>query len=516
MGPELVTAAGVVRGARRETVDGEVEAFLGVPYAAAERFRAAEAVPPWTGIREARAYAPPAPQAADERVVGDERQCLAVNVWRPVGAAGLPVMVWIHGGGYIGGAPSDALSDGDRLAARHGVVVVAVGYRLGALGFLSLEHLLGEDFRDSANLAPLDLVAALRWVRDHADALGGDRDRVTVFGQSAGAAATATLLGMPIAEGLFRRAIVQSGTAERAQPPEFGIERTAELLGLLDLSERQASRLLELPAEAIIEAQTRLIERRSRGRLATVFAFQPTVDGRLLPALPYRSVAAGTNAAADLIVGTNEHEAAGLGVPLTLGDAEVASLPEPLPALIAGDVPGRPDLADRYRAAFERLVPGASAAEVIGGYLTDRTYRQPSNRLLAARQAAVGRTYAYLFTWEPRRPGPRRGAVHSAELPFLFRHQDHPVLVDDLGMRPPAELAETVSTAWASFAATGRPELPDGTDWPRYQLPDRSTMIIDDRLQFVDDPRGELRTLLEPAGQDHPGGPGHDLQVDHR
>ncbi|MFC7622189.1 carboxylesterase/lipase family protein [Microlunatus sp. GCM10028923] len=502
MGLEVATSAGVVRGVRRETGHGEVEEFLGLPYAVAERFRVAGPVPPWTGVREARAYAPPAPQVGDDGFTGSERDCLAVNVWRPPGATGLPIMVWIHGGGFIGGAPSDALSDGDRLAARHGVIVVAVGYRLGALGFLTLEHLLGEEFRDAANLAPLDLVAALRWVRDHAEALGGDPDRVTVFGQSAGGAATATLLGMPITEGLFRRAIVQSGTAERAQPPEFGIERTAELLGLLDLSERQAARLLELPAEALLEAQTRLIERRSRGRLATVFAFQPTVDGRVLPELPYRSVAAGTNAGVDLVVGTNEHEAAGLGVPLALTDREVAGLAEQLPELITGDFPDRPGLADRYRAAFGDLVPGASEAELIGGYLTDRTYRQPSNRLLAARQAASGRTYAYLFTWEPRRPGPRRGAVHSAELPFLFRHQDHPRLTDELGQRLPAGLADSVSTAWATFAETGRPLLPDGTDWPQYEVPDRSTMIIDERLRVAGDPRGELRALLADATQE--------------
>ncbi|GAB3749632.1 carboxylesterase family protein [Microlunatus parietis] len=289
MGLEVVTSAGIVSGVRRDTADGEIEEFLGVPYAVAERFRLGVDVPPWTGIREARAGAPAAPQVGDDGVVGSE-DCLALNVWRPVGAAGLPIMVWIHGGGYVGGSATDPITAGDRLAARHGVIVISVGYRLGALGFLSLEHLLGQEFRDSPNLALLDLITGLRWIRDHALELGGDPDRVTVFGQSAGGAAVSTLLGMPATEGLFRRAIVQSGTAERAQPPSFGLERTAELLDLLGLPEAEAERLLELPVETIVRAQTRLIERRSEGRLAPVFAFQPTIDGRLLTTLPYRSV----------------------------------------------------------------------------------------------------------------------------------------------------------------------------------------------------------------------------------
>lgn len=496
MEPQLVTASGSVRGVQRETGDGAVEEFLGVPFAVAERFRAAGAVPPWNGLREAREYAPVAPQDGDDGVVGSERDCLALNVWRPVGAAGLPIMVWIHGGGFVAGAAADPITAGDRLAARHGVIVISVGYRLGALGFLSVEHLLGQEFRDSPNLAMLDLITALGWVRDHAPALGGDPGRVTVFGQSAGGAATSTLLGMPATEGWFQRAIVQSGTAERARPPEFGIERTVDLLDLLDLPESRADQLLELPVEAIVRAQARLIERRSEGRLATVFAFQPTIDGRLLPALPYRSVAAGTNAGVDLIVGTNEHEAAGLGVLLAWPDAEVVELPERLEDLIADDFPGRTGLTADYRAAFERTVPGAAEAELVGGYLTDRVYRQPSNRLLEARRSATGATFGYLYRWEPRGHGPRVGAVHSGELPYVFRHQDHPDLAVSHGPKPPAALAEGMSAAWASFAATGRPALPDGPGWPHYRLPDRATMIIDDELRVAADPRGELRTLL--------------------
>ncbi len=494
--PVITLAGGRARGRRRETPDGPVEEFLGLPFGAGRRFRPAEPATPWTGIREAVDYGPVAPQLADDAVVGSERDCLQLNVWRPVGGTGLPIMIWIHGGGYYSGSTADPVTVGDRLAARHGVIVISVGYRLGALGFLSLDHLLGDDFRDSANLALLDLITALRWVRDHAEVLGGDPDRITLFGQSAGGAATATLLGMPATEGLFRRAIVQSGTAERAQPPEFGIERTAELLALLRIPEDRADRLLALPVESIIAAQMAVIERRSRGRLATVFAFQPTIDGRWLPDLPYRSVAAGTNAAVQLIVGTNVHESAGLGVPLALTDAEVAELPEGLAGLIADDYPGRPELVDRYRAAFRETVPAGSAAELVGAYLTDRTYRQPSHRLLEARAAAArAATYSYLFTWE--RPGePRQGATHALELPFVFRHHDHPEVADDLGPEPPACLAEALSSAWASFAATGTPVLADGPDWPEFRTPYRPTLLAGRWLAVAHDPRGALRTLL--------------------
>ncbi|WP_152363834.1 carboxylesterase/lipase family protein [Microlunatus speluncae] len=493
--PLIATSGGIVRGVRRVSPDGPVQEFLGVPYARAERFRPATAVPPWAGIRDTIEYAPAAPQLVDDVVAGSESDCLALNVWRPEGAEGRPIMLWIHGGGFYSGSTAAPVTAGDRLAARHGVIVISVGYRLGALGFLSLDHLLGSGFGDSANLALLDLITALRWVRDHAAALGGDADRITLFGQSAGAAATATLLGMPATEGLFRRAIVQSGTAERAQPPEFGVERTAELLSLLGIPEDRAERLLELPVESIIEAQSALIERRSRGRIATVFAFQPTIDGRWLPELPYRSVAAGTNADVELIVGTNVHESAGLGAPLALTDREVAALPETLESLIAEDFPGRDDLAEQYRAAFRRIVPDGSAAELLGAYLTDRTYRQPSNRLLEARAgAARAATYAYLFTWE-RSGEPRQGATHALELPFVFRQLDLAESADDLGLDPPGCLADALASAWTSFAATGVP-AGAGPGWPEFRMPHRPTLLAGRWLAVAHDPRRELRELL--------------------
>ena len=289
---------------------------------------------------------------------------------------------------------------------------------------------------------------------------------------------------------------MQSGTAERARPPEFGRERTADLLDLLGIPESGAERLLDLPVELIIEAQSALIERRSRGRIATVFAFQPTIDGRWLPDLPYRSVAAGTNADVELIVGTNTHESSGLGAPLALTDGEVAALPESLDSLIAEDFPDRTGLADDYRRAFRDIAPDGTAAELLGSYLTDRTYRQPSNRLLDARAvAARAATYAYLFTWE-RPSEPRQGATHALELPFVFRHHDHPELADDLGPNPPSCLADALASAWTSFAETGVPVVSDGVDWPEFRAAHRPTLLAGRWLAIAHDPRGELRTLL--------------------
>jgi para-nitrobenzyl esterase len=170
-------------------------------------------------------------------------------------------MVWIHGGAYLMGANSDAMYDGARLAAAAGVVLVSINYRLGALGFLHLADLLGPGYADSSNLALLDQLEALRWIRRNIGAFGGDPHNVTIFGESAGAAAIGTLLGMPASEGLFRRAIMQSGTAERCRRPEDSARISATFLELCGLDASSANQLLTLPVERLLEAQAALEQR---------------------------------------------------------------------------------------------------------------------------------------------------------------------------------------------------------------------------------------------------------------
>ncbi|QHC64562.1 carboxylesterase family protein [Rathayibacter festucae] len=488
---EVVTPGGTVRGRVIETPDGAVHAFLGVPsLRVAERFRPGVTVEPWAGVRPAVSRGPIAPQPFADAPVS-ERDSLHLNIWTPDPAArDLPVVVWVHGGLHIVGSNSEPLSDGARLAAAGRMVVVSVGHRLGALGFLTLEHLLGVEYADSANLALLDVIAALRWVRSGIAAFGGDASRVTLAGQSAGAVLVSTLLAAPAASGLFQRAVLQSGNPERIGSRAFGEGVTAELLALLGLAD-DPSRLLTLPWEDVVAAQQRLIERRSAGHPNPTPAFRPSLDGRVLPAAPVDAVAAGASSTVDLIVGTNVNEGSGFVDP---------GGPDPSPELLERELTlllphwpaSRGHRTEAFAAALQAdLGREVSGAELLEACLAETIYRQPSQRLLDARAGATGSTRAYLFTWEqPASAGARR-AGHSLELPFLFRTLDDSDLArTEVGDAAPTSLRDTLTRHWSAFAATGAP----GPDWPEYGAA-RTTLLLAESPRVTHAPRDAVRRL---------------------
>ena len=301
------TPLGPVAGRGTRTPDGPVAQFLGMPYAEAPgssgRFRVAAPARGHRGVFDATSPAPAAPQDPD--IFGEmlgmppqpwaEAASLSANVWAPVGAAGLPVMVWVHGGAYVGGSNSLPRTDGARLAAAGNVVVVALSYRLGVFGFLPAFAELGEGFEDAANLGILDLIAGLEWVRENVGAFGGDPSLVTVFGESAGAAAVGTMLGMPRARGLFRRAIMQSGTAERARTPDRAADVSGRFLHAAGLTPATSRDLLDWPAERVLDAQRAFTEVVAADSVGIPLPFQPAIDGRSIPRLPLDAIRDGVS-----------------------------------------------------------------------------------------------------------------------------------------------------------------------------------------------------------------------------
>lgn len=441
------TAQGTVRGA----VERGVAVFRGIPYAAApvgaRRFRGPEPWEPWEGVREALAFGPTAPKRPyappldrllpDPEVPGDE--WLNLNVWTPsTDAAGLPVLVWIHGGSLLHGSSAVPVYDGWAFA-RDGVVLVSVNYRLGIEGFGL--------FPDApANRGLLDQLAALEWVRENIAAFGGDPDRVTVAGESAGAVSVAALLATDRAAGLFRRAVLQSG-APAALAPEAARGTTALIAKRLGVPATAAA-LAAVEPEALLAAQTGVTS--GGNPLTGRNSFQLVVDGELLDRDPAEALRTGAASGVDLLMGTNTEEYRLWFVPSGLTE-RIGRLKLRL-ALLKFGVPNA--TARTYRANRPDATPG----ELLGALATDLLLRAPLNRLADARVGAEGATYVYEFGWPT--PVQRLGACHALELGFVFDTLAHPDTRALTGPDAPQELADAMHRAWVDFATTGDPGWP--------------------------------------------------------
>jgi len=419
--------------------------------------------------------------------------CLNLNVWTPdPGAGGLPVMVWIQGGMFEFGG--QAAYNGTHFA-RDGVVCVVINWRVGADGFLYLGD-------GDANCGLLDQVAALQWVAENIAAFGGDPGNVTVFGESAGAMSIGVLLSMPRAEGLFGRAIAQSGAAHHVLPAQTASRIGGYLAGKLGVPpDRDA--IAAVPVQRLLAAQAELKaellahpdpDRWGAEVVAGVMLWQPVIDGEVIPAAPIERIAAGASAQVDLIADTNTDdwrlprvisgEIEQITGQMLTGPAGVYGYR----SLAAYGLAAGPALA-AYRDAY----PGASPGDLLAAVQTDWWMRIPAIRLADAHAGAPSGTYMYEFAWPSPALGGRLGAVHGLEVPFVFDtvSKDAPLIGPLLGDDPPQELAGTMHAAWVSFAANGNP------GWPRYDLSRRATMRFNTTSQVIDDPRTWERALWE-------------------
>ena len=435
MGPVVRTATGLVRG-----VDGladGVTAFRGIPFAAPPvgilRLRPPQPPAPWTGERDAGASGAVAPQRQGplERTFGGfgrmDEDCLTVNVWTPAlagrrgePASGRPVIVWVHGGAFTTGTGNIAWYDGSRLAARGDIVVVTFNYRLGALGFLHLGDLGGEAWAGSGNVGLLDQIAALRWVRENVGAFGGDPERVTVFGESAGAMSIATLLAMPAADGLFRQAILQSGAGTFVQDRDTATALAADVLGELGVGKDDLGRLAQVPAEAVLDAQAAAGGRRG----AVGLAFVPVVDGDTLPLPPEVALAAGAGARVPVVVGTTRDEMRLFSA--VAPDAFSAGDDDEVRRKVAA-IPGvGPGSAAAIVAAYRRRWPDLSPTDLHVAVHTDHAFRRPAQRLASLQAAAGAPSWMYWFTWASPIFGGFLGSYHGLDIPFAFDNLAQP------------------------------------------------------------------------------------------
>jgi para-nitrobenzyl esterase len=483
------TEAGKVRGKHR----AGVHVFRGIPFAAPpvgeRRFRPPGPVEPWDGERDATHAGPWAPQLPSplETMLGapppkwDEAGCLTLNVTTPgLDDAKRPVMFWIHGGAFVNGAGSTPIYDGTRFATHGDVVVVTVNYRLGAFGFLHLEEIFGADFAGSGNVGILDQVAALGWVRDNIEAFGGDPRAVTIFGESAGGMSVGTLLGLPAAEGLYARAIVQSGSSSYTTRADVATGVARDILARAGVS--TADELRAVPADALLRAQGKALAGNARMDLP----FMPVVDGTVLTDVPLHTIASGATGAVPTMVGTTLDEMTlFLALDLKIGEVDSAALNRQMSKVFG-------DRSEEVAAIYTGNRPGQSPGDVLTALSTDRAFRIPAIRLAEA-QVANGRpAFMYLFTWPSPVMEGKLKSCHALELPFMWDALDKPGLSMLTGGGPERQaIADAMHAAWISFARTGDP------GWPRYDLERRATQRFDTTLEVIEDPMADERRLWD-------------------
>jgi para-nitrobenzyl esterase len=494
--PTLVRAV-ISQGTLEGESLGNVRAFRDIPYAAPPvgnlRFQPPQPPKSWTGVRSALDMGPSCPQLIDDDPTENNDQvmaedCLSLNVWTPQTDAGKrPVMVWIHGGAFVVGSARNTYYDGVNLSARGDVVVVSLNYRLGAWGFLSLEK-FGGQYAGSANIGLQDQVAALQWVQKNIGKFGGDPANVTIFGESAGASSVGALLSMPVAKGLFARAILESGVPSKR--PVEARERSA-LLAAEFLKTAGASTPAGLATKSmpeLLEAERKLFDGHSE--LGT---FVPWVDGTVLKEQPFAVVAEGRGNRVPILIGTTAEEMRYFSTAEDLGLER-----KPKDLLMKQLQAAAGPRAQAVFNTYQRLYP--NWGDMVVQISSDAIMRLPSI-LLAEKASAFQPVYMYLFTYRSNSTYKNFGSAHAMEVPFVFGLVDRPEVIVFTGRDPRRyELADAVMDYWIAFARTGDPTVKSGPPWETYDPVDRMTMELGPTIRAVKDPLSQQRTVWGDAG----------------
>lgn len=503
----VTTTGGVVEGFTRNGVNR----WRSIPYARPPvgrlRFRAPEPAEPWTGVRSGHGYGACAPQQRRYTMTGVgkyqpmSQDCLTLNVVTPrwhseVPDTGkLPVMFFIHGGGYILGSSATPLYDGAALA-RRGCVYISVNYRLGALGCVDFSSLSTPEHPIDDNLFLRDIVQALRWVRDNVAEFGGDPDNVTIFGESAGAHAVATLLAVPDAKGLFHQAISQSPASGMVSSQEVAAQIAERFVEVLHLDRRNpAAGLMTAKSSDLVRAMDSVM-RHSLSNMLGASAVGPTSGDEYLPLDPFEAMRQGTAHKVPLIVGTNAEEG-------RLFTRFLKLLPTSEHAIERVLEHTPPEVRERILAAYPHY-PDPKACIEFGGDMIFGTAAWQ----IAEAHAKLAPTYVYRYDFAPRTlHWTGFGATHATELLAVFgiyRSRVGAVLTAGVDQRAAVKVSHQVQTRWQEFARSGVP----GADWPVYNRDQRPVLVFDRHTHVEYDPNPHRReawagfTLARPVSSE--------------
>lgn len=509
--PVAETPYGRIRG----YVRNGIYAFKAIPYGAdtagANRFMPPQKPASWTGIRPCLYHGFVSPQSPRTGWKNNEESwlfswddgtqsedCLNLNVWTAgMDNAKRPVMVWLHGGGFAAGSATELPSyDGENLA-RRGVVLVSVTHRLNVFGYLNLAA-YGDKYALSGNVGMLDIVAALEWVRDNISSFGGDPNRVTIFGQSGGGGKVSTLMAMPTANGLFHRAIVESGSMLKVGDMESSHALAEKLLNRLNISTTDVDKLQQIPVVDLENAATELtafrmpasgvIDFRHMGRM---MGWSPVAGNAALPNQPFDPGAPEMSASVPMIIGNTLNEfISGINKP----DA-FRMTPEELQT----NVKARwSDKAELVISTFRKTFPNANDFQLWStiGTSSVRWSALEQSRRKAALKAAPA--YNYRFDWQPPVLDGRPMAFHCSELAFVFDNTARCENMTGNGTAARA-LATKMSEAWIHFAATGDPSHPGIPHWKPFDPATNGTMVFDDQCAFVEHLDDECQRVVDEA-----------------
>lgn len=479
-----------------------VTAFKGMRYGASSagalRFMPPAPPPKWAGVVEAFAYGDQSPQArgslahASTAMTDD---CLRINVWTPgLDNGRRPVLLWLHGGGFEAGSGSSPLYDGTRMAMRGDVVVATINHRLNVFGHCYLGGLLGNDFAQSGNVGYLDLIAAMKWVRENIASFGGDPNNVMIYGQSGGGRKVSLCYAGQDAQGLFHKGVVQSGAHLKVQTPEQANGLTEKLLAELGIAKADARKLQTIDVETLSTAQRKVIG-------AAGARFSPMLDGKSFTAHPFLPDAPAISSHLPMMLGTTRTELTNqMGREPGIFDMNEAQAKERAKSFVDAQ-----DVDEAYR-IFQASRPQASPSEIFFTIASARGYVRDQTIMAEQRVKAGGRgkTYVYRLMWRQPVEGGRRVSQHSLDLPFMFDN----VAAGENMTGPDTEqtraMVDNMANSWLAFARTGDPNNASVPPWAPYDLARRNTMMFDVPSTAVDDPHEGEREFMAryPSQQD--------------
>lgn len=488
----IETKAGKIHG----YIDKDISIFKGIPYAEPPigelRLNTPVLKTYWDGVLEAINFGPIAPQPPPftnyfPPPPQSEADCLTLNIWTPkIDDKNRPVMFWIHGGSHIYGSGQFY---GNNLARRGDVVVVTFNYRLGAFGNLYFPDTPG-------NILQLDQVTALKWVNKNIEYFGGDPDNLTVFGESAGGTSICTLMTMPQAKGLFKRAIIQSAAPT---PNGFNLSdrklTTEWMIKELKLNPYDLEEFRKLPTEKIIKATIK-VQAKALAKNITNIGFRPWVDGDIVPQHPIKAVNEGYAKEVELIIGTNLEEwKFWRAFEPNFRDMDLSKLTTRLQysGVKKNDLD---QIINTYKKSLEENDPPSTPRDIFDMYMTDSRFRIPSIKFAEAQSKHQKDTYMYLFAWKTPFEGGKYGALHALEIAFVF----HTLMNEYLWIFPKrteetVSLSEKMMDYWISFAETGNPECEGVLNWPQYNIDKRETIKFDTNVEVIEDPLGKEREM---------------------